>query len=407
VLAIKARETRRVSRGTGDRMGVARMMADLYTLSDTVFAGRRVGSPGHERARDWVAGRLEALGFVVTLASSKTAIDVLDCVETPQVALGSYELRYRRDFAEHPRSAALRQSVEAPVRQLGDPNSQGAWIALQTVPRGAELAELAHVLAAQGAVGLLTPQTGSEHGYLFKRISGEAVGLPIVAIETSVLASVAGKQLRVRLPLQRFRPTIANLVASLPHRDGQGLLIGAHYDGMGDDPGGERLPGASDNASGLAVILEVARQLAQRRERLKQPLSLVAFDGEEVNAAGSRALAAQFVAAQQRPLVLNLDGAARISETVAVEPSGPAKKLIAALDATGRQHGISLRVASVASDNRAFANAGFGAIGVGFGLAAMHTPADTPDRVDPNALRLAAQLVLGSAWRVLSQEPAT
>lgn len=51
------------------------------------------------------------------------------------------------------------------------------------------------------------------------------------------------------------------------------ILIGAHYDAV---PGS---PGADDNASGAAVLLELARSFAQQPAR--SPIRLVAFDFEE------------------------------------------------------------------------------------------------------------------------------
>lgn len=54
------------------------------------------------------------------------------------------------------------------------------------------------------------------------------------------------------------------------------LVIGAHYDAFGDT--GE-LPGADDNASGTAGLLELAR--LRGSHRLNQPVTLVAFANEE------------------------------------------------------------------------------------------------------------------------------
>jgi len=50
-------------------------------------------------------------------------------------------------------------------------------------------------------------------------------------------------------------------------------VVGAHYDVCGD------LPGADDNASGVAGLLEIARLLATRPPRV--PVELVAFSTEE------------------------------------------------------------------------------------------------------------------------------
>ena len=69
------------------------------------------------------------------------------------------------------------------------------------------------------------------------------------------------------------------------------LIVGAHYDAA---PG---TPGADDNASGVAVLLELAHFFAQWP--LRRPLWLVAFDLEEYGLLGSRAYATALKSAQQ------------------------------------------------------------------------------------------------------------
>ncbi len=59
------------------------------------------------------------------------------------------------------------------------------------------------------------------------------------------------------------------------------VVIGAHYDTV---PG---CSGADDNATGVAVLLELARQFSGQRPR--RPVHLVAFDLEEYGLVGSRA----------------------------------------------------------------------------------------------------------------------
>ena len=65
-----------------------------------------------------------------------------------------------------------------------------------------------------------------------------------------------------------------NIVLDLPGRSAGGfILVGAHYDGV---PGS---PGADDNGSAIAVLLELASEFAA--EPAPRPLRLVAFDLEE------------------------------------------------------------------------------------------------------------------------------
>lgn len=71
-------------------------------------------------------------------------------------------------------------------------------------------------------------------------------------------------------------------VVALPRGVTRGpvTLIAAHYDSVPD------CPGADDNASGLAVMLECARALARSAPRL--PVGFVAFNAEEDGMVGSQ-----------------------------------------------------------------------------------------------------------------------
>ena len=78
--------------------------------------------------------------------------------------------------------------------------------------------------------------------------------------------------------MQEFSNNRRNVVARLGSAD-RHILLGAHYDGQ---PG---FPSASDNAAGVAVMIELARDL----KALNLPVSLVvvAFDDEEQGLNGS------------------------------------------------------------------------------------------------------------------------
>ncbi|MCB0028253.1 MAG: M20/M25/M40 family metallo-hydrolase, partial [Anaerolineales bacterium] len=81
-----------------------------------------------------------------------------------------------------------------------------------------------------------------------------------------------------------------NVVATLQGRSGyEGVvLITAHYDtrGANINDGTVNAPGADDNASGIAMMLEVARVMSTRD--WEQTIMFVAFAVEEQNTQGSR-----------------------------------------------------------------------------------------------------------------------
>ncbi len=69
------------------------------------------------------------------------------------------------------------------------------------------------------------------------------------------------------------RHTLRNLLVPLGPAKGSKIIIGAHYDGAANTPG------ADDNASGIAGLIELARQLSE--ESLHLPVTLVAYTAEE------------------------------------------------------------------------------------------------------------------------------
>jgi Zn-dependent M28 family amino/carboxypeptidase len=65
------------------------------------------------------------------------------------------------------------------------------------------------------------------------------------------------------------------------------VVVGAHMDHLGRR-NGELYLGAEDNASGIAVLSELARALAEKKADHKRKIVFVAFGAEEVGLVGSR-----------------------------------------------------------------------------------------------------------------------
>ncbi len=66
-----------------------------------------------------------------------------------------------------------------------------------------------------------------------------------------------------------------NIICSFGPEDGERIIVGAHYDVCYDQPG------ADDNASGVAGLLEIARLLSNNTENLEYRIDLVAYTLEE------------------------------------------------------------------------------------------------------------------------------
>ena len=79
----------------------------------------------------------------------------------------------------------------------------------------------------------------------------------------------------------------ARLVGSDPALRDEWVIISAHFDHLGVREG-VLYPGADDNASGVAMLLEVARGFAGKPERPRRSVMFVGFDLEESALFGSR-----------------------------------------------------------------------------------------------------------------------
>jgi hypothetical protein len=72
----------------------------------------------------------------------------------------------------------------------------------------------------------------------------------------------------------------ARIVGSDPNLAEKWVILGTHYDHLGHS-GGVLFPGADDNASGVAMMLEVARSIKQSGKKPKRSIAFVGFDLEE------------------------------------------------------------------------------------------------------------------------------
>lgn len=130
----------------------------------------------------------------------------------------------------------------------------------------------------------------------------------------------------LEVTLEEDRAPADNVVAVLPGSDprraAENIVIGAHYDHLGFghfgafDPrrAGTIHPGADDNASGTAVLLDLARRLAQSPARPARTIVFVAFSAEELGLYGSRHFVRSDARVSATQAMLNLDMVGRLRD---------------------------------------------------------------------------------------------
>ena len=110
------------------------------------------------------------------------------------------------------------------------------------------------------------------------------------------------------------------------------IIVGAHYDhlGMGGPGSGSRAVdtvaihyGADDNASGVALMVELAEKLAHSRIGLARNILFVAFSGEELGLLGSKHFVENMgIEPSNVNLMVNLDMVGRLKEGNGVQVGG-------------------------------------------------------------------------------------
>ena len=184
------------------------------------------------------------------------------------------------------------------------------------------------------------------------------------------------------------------------------ILIGGHYNGH------DISSGAVDNATGTAVVMELARTFGQLRGRFKRTIKFVTFPLEEMAITGSTLYVRNYEKEMANiDLMVNLDGVGTPGrKTVSVQGFTELVSYVQKLgDDIGYHLGTSSRL-SHASDHFPFVTRGVPSIvlttertGVedrGYG----HTEADTLDKVDPFTIKEAAMVAAFIVARAANEE---
>jgi hypothetical protein len=196
------------------------------------------------------------------------------------------------------------------------------------------------------------------------------------------------------------KKTVHNVAGFLPGTSSEYIIIGAHYDhlGLGDEHSlapnlkGTIHPGADDNASGTAGVIELARWFS-KQPKPNRGILFMTFAGEELGLLGS----SWYVNHPVLPLgnavaMINLDMIGRIRDgrvflsgvrsgttlpTLVADLKPPAPLVI---DQTGKNSGTDM---SDASDHASFNSKGVPTLFFFSGLHAdYHKPSDTADKID-------------------------
>lgn len=196
------------------------------------------------------------------------------------------------------------------------------------------------------------------------------------------------------------------------------IILGAHYDhlGMGGPSSKTETkkgfhPGADDNASGTATLLEIAEKLAANRDSLDRSVILVAFGAEEQGLVGSRYFIENPpVPKDQIKLMINMDMVGRLNNQkhIYMGGAGTFPGGMELMQSTGESMGLTpiVHAGSVGgSDHVSFYRKKVSVLGLHTGgHPQYHTPEDTIDLINFAGAQKIAEYIYEVILQVASGE---
>ena len=273
-----------------------------------------------------------------------------------------------------------------------------------------------------GNAGIAFVQVRAEVADQWLEASGQSLEKLQAEIDKTLkpasFALPASLALELNVDVERENKTVHNVAGYLPGETDEYVILGAHYDhlGLGEQftlaPSlvGTVHPGADDNASGTAGVLELAHWF-QGQPRHKRGILFLAFAGEELGLLGS----SHYANHPDLPLgkavtMINLDMIGRLRDKkVYVGGTGTGSTFGELLKAASARHGVQTDLSEKAgygsSDHMSFTMKQMPVLFFFSGLHAdYHKPSDTWDKIDaPGAVKLLE--LISDVMGTLADEP--
>jgi hypothetical protein len=302
------------------------MQYDVKYLASDRLEGREAGTPGEKLAADYIAAKFGNSGLM-PYGDSTTYLQAFTFQAEPVLGpdqflqIGRSTLKLDEAYAVLPFSATgsargklmkAAYGIQAPdlgTDNYKDLDPKGKIVALSiSSPDGVhphskylayhDLKARAEKAAELGAIAVVfynDDPTAEEPAFdLSPKVKSCAIPVVYMIGDSRSELLLDNNPVVMRTDIQRTERTAYNVVGMLDNGKENVVVIGAHFDhlGYGDegslhrgDP--EIHNGADDNASGVAVLLQLTRDLLEMDEARQNDYLFIAFTGEEKGLYGS------------------------------------------------------------------------------------------------------------------------
>ena len=298
-----------------DKAIINNLKSTITYLASDSLEGRRTGTPGEKLAYEYLSGEFEKIGLTPK-GSAGSYLQAFEVNEGKQIlpqthlSINGTSLEIEKDFfpfifsSNGSVSALASPSIEennAPwffdIKDLLNENANNPHFDLEGTIKNKAIECI-----AKGASALIVYNSGTRNDEL--EFEGKSkvpsVKIPVIFLSKNAATkylneNTADLDLNMQIAIGDKKRTGHNVIGYLDNGASNTIVIGAHYDhlGYGEDHNSlwtgkaEIHNGADDNASGIALVVELAKLL--KNSKLKNNNYLfICFSGEELGLFGSK-----------------------------------------------------------------------------------------------------------------------
>ncbi len=310
---------------------VARFKQDISYLASDELEGRLTGSDGEQKSSTYIANQFLANGILpygdngqyfqnfsiirVRIAMRKEYLKIKDNIGKLEV-IGAregefYPIAYScnkdsinlpvfqagygintKDYNDYKDTTDIRGKIF--VIKLGSPEVGTAHNKYEPYESIGYKVDEAIKHGARGIV-FVRNDTFSEIPKSFLDRSINPRKIPIIFSKTKTESILNASIIDMQVNIAQLNSTAHNVVGFMNNKKKKTIIIGAHQDHLGyNEYGGSRTKaegkihnGADDNASGIAMMLELMRKIKKSKKLKKCNYVFIAFSGEEQGLLGS------------------------------------------------------------------------------------------------------------------------
>ena len=287
---------------------VKQVEQDMKFLTSDECAGRRPGTPGNEKAGEYIAQRFNEVGlepmdtgYTVPYRMEVALLDSRS-INLNIISYDNHEqpLSYGEDYRE-----ALLVDCSLTLPLVDAPSNQECALLLEDNKQ-----YIKYINNKNIKLFLVKSENNERGGVLYDSLNAPKI---IVYEEAyALLKENIGNSIRFTTDVEVQDRELNNIVGVIRGEDNDhAVLVGAHFDHVGNI--GETIwRGALDNASGVSALLQTAQAVKEFYNTSKPPYDIVfcAFNSEEVMSignSGSLQLKQQLEEKYESTFLINLD----------------------------------------------------------------------------------------------------